>query len=61
MPTNRVVEVIQTKDNLQSLTARWLFKATVKGTILLCQGYSKFIEKYDEVISLLNIIRKKVV
>ncbi len=50
MPAGGVVELLRTKEGLEIRTARWMPKKTPKGTILLCQGYTEFLEKYDEVV-----------
>ena len=51
MPAGGISEVLTTKEGIQIRTVRWQnSKVANKGTILLCQGYSEFIEKYDEVI-----------
>lgn len=55
MPKGGVVEILTTKEALEIRTARWIPKENCRGTILLCQGYTEFLEKYDEVIEeLLN-------
>lgn len=50
MPEGGVMELLTTKEALEIRTARWMPKGTPKGTILLCQGYTEFLEKYDEVV-----------
>jgi len=50
MPVGGKVKVLATPEGIQLRTITWLPKQPSKGTILLCQGYSEFIEKYDEVI-----------
>jgi len=44
------VQILTTEEGIQIRTITWLPDGLAKGTILLCQGYSEFIEKYDEVI-----------
>ena len=51
MPVGGVVEIVTNTEGVQLRTARWLPKKEPKGTILFCQGYSEFIEKYDEVVA----------
>jgi len=51
MPAGGISEILTTKEGLQIRTIRWQSQKQAKGTMLLCQGYSEFIEKYDEVIS----------
>ena len=50
MPTGGVVELLPTEEGLEIRTARWMPKGICRGTILLCQGYTEFLEKYDEVV-----------
>ena len=50
MPEGGEVKAVTTQEGVQIRTIQWTPKQPVKGTILLCQGYSEFIEKYDEVI-----------
>ncbi len=50
MPDNGVVNILETAEGIKIRTIQWHPVAVPKGTVLLLQGYSEFIEKYDEVI-----------
>ncbi len=50
MPEGGIVEILTTKEALEIRTVRWIPKGTTKGTVFLCQGYTEFLEKYDEVV-----------
>ena len=50
MPEGGIVEVLTTEEKLELRTTRWMPNGLPKGTILLCQGYTEFLEKYDEVL-----------
>lgn len=50
MPEGGVVELLTTIEKLEIRTTRWMPNGQPKGTILLCQGYTEFLEKYDEVL-----------
>ncbi len=50
MPKGGVVELLTTKEALEIRTVRWIPQENCRGTIVLCQGYTEFLEKYDEVV-----------
>ena len=50
MPNNGTASILETSEGIKIRAIQWLPNATPKGTVLLLQGYSEFIEKYDEVI-----------
>lgn len=50
LPKGGAIEILSTKEGIQLRTIKWYPKEPIKGTFLLCQGYSEFIEKYDEPI-----------
>jgi len=55
LPKGGKIQLLSTKEGIQLRTIQWMPEQAVKGTFLLCQGYSEFIEKYDEPIQhLLN-------
>lgn len=50
LPKKGKVTILETPEGIEIRTIQWLPNASPKGTVLLLQGYSEFIEKYDEVI-----------
>lgn len=50
MPKGGEITTVKNPEGIHIRTIRWMPKHPPKGTILLCQGYSEFIEKYDEVV-----------
>jgi lysophospholipase len=50
-PPDAIVAMARAVDGVQLRTARWVPQTAVRGTVVLLQGRSEFIEKYFEVIA----------
>src|ERR1700685_601703 len=50
-PPDAIVAMARAVDGVQLRTARWVPQTALRGTVVLLQGRSEFIEKYFEVIA----------